>query len=374
MENFNSCTQRELEAYREILDKFEVSGNVTRIEAKVVKNGRINTTSVINMMTENGLRKLTLQRINTGVFKKPVELMENIAKATEHLHSKGKVALHVNKVKNPVKSKYLYFDKKTDSYWRLYDYIEPEDMRKLGEAIKAFCIDYNDFDATSLCETIPDFHNTSKRYSHFNAVLMNDLSALGEVRSNTCVPEYKYIIERSGKADILVKALREGKIPYRVCHNDTKINNVLFDIKTKEPLCWIDLDTVMPGTMLYDFGDAVRSGCSNLSEDATSIEGAGIVLEAFQAIAEGFIEGNDVITENEVNLMVEAAWMLTYEQGMRFLDDHIAGNHYFAVEYDGQNLERARVQLALNADIEAKYAKMQQIVKDAWQKELKRRK
>lgn len=375
-EIFNSCSQAEYEEYRELLDKFDIpTGNITKI--KVVKNGRINTTLVIYIMTENGMRTLTLQKINTNVFKKPVELMENVAKTTEHARKKGYVALHVNKVKYPVESKYVYYDKKTDSYWRLYDFIEAEclnavekaeDMQKLGEAIRDFCMIYSDFDASTLVETIPNFHNTSKRYSHFNAVLMKDLSSLGEVRSDTCKPEYEFITSHSEKASMIVDALKKGEIPYRVSHNDTKLNNVLFDKYTMKPMCMIDLDTVMPGTVLYDFGDAARYGCNTDSEEAVTTENVSFNLERFKALTEGFLKENTAITEREVKLLVDGVWMITYEQAIRFLDDHIDGNHYFGVEYDGKNLERARVQIALLKDIEAKYREMEQIVADAWQK------
>lgn len=361
----------ELQKYGTLLAKFDIpEGEITKI--KIVKNGRINTTVVVSLLTKDGLKRYTLQKINVSVFNNPVALMENVARVTKHICAKGKSALNVNCVKNPVVSKYLYFDSKTNSYWRLYDYIEADvknavedkkDMYMLGRAIGDYSRALNGFDVGSLFETIPDFHNTRKRYIHFCQTMDNDVISLEESRCVTCEEEIQFVYERAYKAILITEALEKGKIPLRVSHNDTKLNNVLFDKIKKEPLCLIDLDTVMPGTVLYDFGDAARYGCNTDSEDARTTEKVNFNLEYFNELTKGFLETmGDEITEEEVFMLVDSVWMMTFELAVRFLDDHIAGNLYFTVDYDGKNLERARVQMALLKDIEKKKKEMEESV------------
>ena len=364
----------DLEKCRFFLNMFGIKGTI--VQYQCTKNGRINDTVVIVVKTDEGeYKKYTLQKINTNVFKNPVELMENVANVTNHISNKGKVALHVNRVKDPKKSEYLYFDEATREYWRIYDFLEAdvknqveswEDMYFLGEAIGDFSLALNDFDATKLSETIKDFHNTASRFTHFTETRVKDLVSGSEVRSKTCEEEINFIVKRGERAALIVDALKLGHIPYRVSHNDTKLNNVLFDKKTHEPMCLIDLDTVMPGTVLYDFGDAARYGCNTEDEEATSTENVRFNFKYFEALTTGFLRAmKGAITKEEVALLVDSVWMMTYELAIRFLDDHIDGNHYFGVPYDGKNLERARVQIALLIDIEENYEALKEIVKEA---------
>lgn len=371
MKRQKNCSMHELQKYRELLANFDIpEGEITKI--KIVKNGRINTTVVISLLTKDGLKKYTLQKINVSVFNNPVALMENVASVTKHICAKRKSALNVNHVKNPIVSKYLYFDSKTDSYWRLYDYIEADvknavkddkDVYMLGRAIGDFSKALSDFDAGLLVETIPDFHHTRKRFRHFCETMDSDVISIDESRCVTCEEEIYFIYERAYKAIIITEALEKGNIPLRVSHNDTKLNNVLFDKTTKEPMCLIDLDTVMPGSVLYDFGDAARYCCNTESEEARTTEKVSFNLEYFNQLTKGFLETmGDEITKEEVFMLVDAVWMMTFELAIRFLDDHIAGNHYFTVDYDGKNLERARVQMALLKDIEKKKKVMEESV------------
>ena len=375
MDRIHGCSKHEFLEYRRILDNFNiVNGDIAKI--RVVKNGRINNTAVINIITVDGVKKYTLQRINEVVFQNPVELMKNVSSVTEHIRAKKGTSLCVNTVKNPVKSAYVYFDKDTKSYWRLYDYVEAdvknrvecaEDMYQLGRAIGEFAKYLSDFPASELVETIPDFHNTAKRYAAFCGTLKNDAKFFRDSRVNTCREEVEFIKARSGEVTKIVNALYENEIPLRVSHNDTKLNNVLFDKETGKPMCLIDLDTVMPGTVLYDFGDAARYGCNTESEEAASVENVSFNMEYFAYLVEGLLcSMKENITKKEVELLVDSVWMMTFELAIRFLDDHIDGNHYFGVEYDGKNLERARVQMALLCDIEKKYDEMKELVKEIW--------
>lgn len=371
MELFNSCSQVELQRFIELNNKFDIpSGHITTIRTK--SSGRINKTVMPVMNHEGaGFKKYVLQRINTHVFKEPNELMDNIVAVTNHLRDKGFVTLHPYVVKNPQKdvSPYLFYDEVLDEHWRLYDFIESDvkdsvetelDMYHLGEAMGQLSMALNDFDATRLVETIPGFHNTSRRYSRFvNTFTSSDKVA----RCKTCREEIDFIVERREKVGIIVNALRDGKIPCRVSHNDPKLNNVLFDKSTGKVLCLVDLDTVMPGTILYDFGDAARYGCNTASEEEVNLDMVCINFAYFRALTEGLLESmKEVITEEEVKLLVTSFWMMTHELAIRFLDDHIDGNHYFGVPYDGKNLERSKVQIKLEKEIEANWDYLQKIV------------
>lgn len=217
-------------------------------------------------------------------------------------------------------------------------------------------IDYN---AESLYETIPNFHNTKERYKSFiNAIERNKANRLDNV-----INEVNFIIERKSDTSILVDLLQKGKLPLRVTHNDTKISNILMDAKTKEGICVIDLDTIMPGLSLYDFGDAIRSGATHVSEDEKDLNKVFIDLEFFEAFTKGFLEGTaNSLTEKEIELLPMAVKIITLEQGIRFLTDYLNGDVYYKTNYNDQNLDRTRTQLKLVKDIEEKLNEMKNIV------------
>ena len=257
---------------KDLLSKFEISiGNITGLE--IISNGRINRSFSVTMHDDNGFVSYILQRINTNVFKKPKELMNNISRVTEHITQKGKETIHFKKVKEKFRNveygEYIYSD--NGACWRLMDFIESDvknqisgasDLTSLGEAIGDFAQALSDFDASCLVETIPNFHNTSARLGK----MVNRITAICfgpdaflQTRCRDCKEEIEFIIspKRTEKVGVITDAIRLGAIPVRVSHNDPKLNNVLFDKYTGKAKCMIDLDTVRPGTILYDFGDAV---------------------------------------------------------------------------------------------------------------------
>lgn len=363
---------------KDLLSKFEISiGNITGLE--IISNGRINRSFSVTMHDDNGFVSYILQRINTNVFKKPKELMNNISRVTEHITQKGKETIHFKKVKEKFRNveygEYIYSD--NGACWRLMDFIESDvknqissasDLTSLGEAIGDFAQALSDFDASCLVETIPNFHNTSARLGK----MVNRITAICfgpdaflQTRCRDCKEEIEFIIspKRTEKVGVITDAIRLGAIPVRVSHNDPKLNNVLFDKYTGKAKCMIDLDTVMPGTILYDFGDAVRYACNTESEESNNPQKVRINIEYFKAFCEGFISST-ILTEREANLLVDSVWLMTYELAIRFLDDHIDCNKYFGVDSDGDNLRRARVQIALLKDIEKNEREMRQIVSD----------
>lgn len=375
---FGKLSQQLTSEIKDLLSKFEISvGNITGLE--IISNGRINRSFSVTMHNDNGFASYILQRINTNVFKKPKELMNNISRVTEHITQKGKETIHFKKVKEKFQNveygEYIYSD--NGACWRLMDFIESDvknqisdarDLTSLGEAIGDFALALSDFDASCLVETIPNFHNTSARFGKMVnriASIYFGPDAFLQTRCRDCKEEIKSIIspKRAEKVGIITDAIRLGAIPVRVSHNDPKLNNVLFDRYTGKAKCMIDLDTVMPGTILYDFGDAVRYACNTESEESNNPQKVRINIEYFKAFCEGFISSTS-LTEREANLLVDSVWLMTYELAIRFLDDHIDCNKYFDVNSDGDNLRRARVQIALLKDIEKNEREMRQIVSD----------
>ncbi|MBR4073485.1 MAG: phosphotransferase, partial [Clostridia bacterium] len=211
-----------------------------------------------------------------------------------------------------------------------------------------------------LFETIPDFHNTPKRFGDFISAVEADVCGrAAEVKS-----EIEFIKQRKDFCSVLYKANEEGRLPFRVTHNDTKINNVMLDSKTRKALCVIDLDTIMPGFSVTDFGDSIRFGASTAAEDEKNLDKVWIDLELFQSYAKGFLEGcGGLLGPEEILLMPEGAKMMTLECGMRFLTDYLSGDTYFKTAYEGHNLDRCRTQLKLVADMEKHWDEMKEIVK-----------
>ncbi|MBQ4516297.1 MAG: aminoglycoside phosphotransferase family protein, partial [Clostridia bacterium] len=241
-------------------------------------------------------------------------------------------------------------------------YQQVENKEQFYHAAKAFGKFQNQlagFDASRLNETIPDFHNTRARFAQLKEAIKNDNAGrLKEVQA-----EVDFALARENMVGIVVDAIDKGEIPLRVTHNDTKLNNVLFDNKTDEAVCVIDLDTVMPGSMLYDYGDSIRFGASSGPEDEKDLDKIYCDLELFDAYTKGFLEElSDSITEKELDLLPFSARLMTYECGIRFLADYLNGDTYFKIHYPEQNLDRCRTQFKLVADMEAKDAQMIEIV------------
>ena len=338
-------------------------------------SGHINDTFRVTYETEKRQRRYILQRMNKNIFEKPVELMENIVHVTEWIKKKseengGDPERETLTVVCSRDGKPYYLDSE-GQYWRIYLFVEgttsydqvekPSDFYESAVSFGHFQRMLADFPAKSLHETIPDFHNTRKRLNTlFEHVEKDPCNRVHEVPD-----EIAYLSFVSDKAAELSELFANGEIPRRVTHNDTKANNVLFDKVTKEPLVVIDLDTIMPGMSMYDFGDAVRFIANTSAEDEPDTSKVFFDTGKFRAFAKGFIrETKDLLTEVELKNLVKASFSITVEQASRFLDDCLTGDHYFRYEYPKHNLVRARCQLQLAKDIEKKWSELEWIIQD----------
>jgi len=240
---------------------------------------------------------------------------------------------------------------------------EAENLEQLYSAAKGFAKFQKrlaDFPAEKLSETIKDFHNTPKRFENLEKAIKEDKMG----RAESVKEEIKFALAQKEWISAVVDGIADGSIPLRVTHNDTKINNILFDAATMDAICVIDLDTVMSGSMLYDFGDALRIGASTAAEDEVDLSKVSFDLEAFEAFSKGYMkEMKDTLTEREIELLPLSAKLLTYECGIRFLTDYLEGDTYFKIHRPEHNIDRARTQLKLVADMTEKFEKMQNIIK-----------
>ena len=326
-------------------------------------HGHINYTFVV---TTDKKKKYILQRINTHVFKKPVELMENVIAVTEHIRKKvddPKTALCFLPTKE---GKFYYVDNRR-RYWRCYELVDgfcleapesDEDFYESAVAFGRFQQQLSDFPAETLHETIPNFHNTPDRYRQLKIAMDEDACD----RVKFAQKELDFILEREEEAGSIQRLLEAGKLPLRVTHNDTKLNNVLLDLETRKALCVLDLDTVMPGTSLFDFGDSIRFGAATAPEDTQELSQMSMDLHLFEVYTKGFLEACTTITDEEIAVLPLGAKIITLELAVRFLTDYLESDHYFKTDYPDHNLVRARAQLKLVEDMEAKWYRMQRIV------------
>ena len=328
--------------------------------------GHINVTYLV--VTESG-RRYILQKINNSIFKDVPGLMGNIAAVTKYLRTiisdpRGVLTL----VPTTDGADYLEFD--DGSFWRVYDFVEqslclqaPEsadDFYQSAVAFGTFQQQLKDFPAETLCEVIPNFHNTVDRYRIFKEALAADVCG----RAANVKAEIEFALAREEEAGTLVNMLAEGKLPLRVTHNDTKLNNVMLDEATRKPLCVIDLDTTMPGLSLYDFGDSIRFGAATAAEDEKDLSKMVMDIKLFETYTKGFLSACPGLTENERDMLPMGAKLMTLECGVRFLTDYLSGDTYFRTHYEGQNLDRCRTQFKLVADMESKWEDMKRIVKE----------
>jgi len=334
-------------------------------------NGHINDTFLVTSKTADDCdKRYILQAINTNVFKKPEEVMHNIELVTSYLKSQTD---DDRKVLSLVYTKEgdSYFKDNDGSYWRLYDFIEDsiclelpestEDFHQSAIAFGQFQKMLNSFPVEKLFETIPDFHNTPDRYKKFLAAVENDICG----RAAGVAEEIAFVNDRKDFYSLLFDSNKKGLLPLRVTHNDTKINNVMLDGKTRTALCVIDLDTIMPGFSVNDFGDSIRFGASTAAEDEKDLSKVEMDINLFRTYAEGFVKGcGGLLTKDEIKLMPEGAKMMTIECGMRFLTDYLEGDTYFKTKYAEHNLDRCRTQFKLVADMEAKWDAMKKIVEE----------
>ena len=333
--------------------------------------GHINDTFVV--WRADHTKRFILQRINTDTFTDPAGLMENICGVTRHLRAKiqaegGAPGRECLNVISTLSGAAYYIDSEGNA-WRAYDFVEntvclqqvgcESDFRTVAETLGKFQNQLADYPASTLHETIARFHDTPNRYANFEKALAAD--ALG--RAKTIAPEIAFIRAREKDCHVLLDQLAAGKIPLRVTHNDTKLNNVMIDNKTGKGLCVIDLDTVMPGSALYDYGDSIRFGASTAAEDEQNLDLVSCDMNLFEIYTKGYTEGcAGSLTEKEIRLMPMGAKLMTLECGMRFLTDHLQNDIYFKIHRENHNLDRARTQFKLVADMEAKWDQMNAIV------------
>ncbi len=351
----------------EILEKYNIEGKLVNYTQN--NSGNINKTYVATFQKEDGTtKKYLIQKINTKVFTEPYKLMKNIEGVTKYLKKEminekdnNHKVLEVVKTKDNKSLCYITNASDTREYYRIYEYIEnaisydssvdKDIVYNTGKAFGNFQKLLRDYPMNKLEETIKDFHNTPERYKK----LMYDIKVDSEGRVEEAAREIVFIIKREEYLSLIMEDLNSKRIPLRVTHNDTKVNNVMMNKDTGDFLAVIDLDTVMPGSMLFDYGDGIRSTASTASEDETDLNKVSLDLELFKAYTDGYLsEMAPYLTYEEVSLMAESILIITLELAIRFLNDYINGDTYFKTNYEKHNLDRTRNQIHLVKDIETK--------------------
>lgn len=349
----------------EVCKGFCIEG--TFVGYETIQVGNVNRTYEVKFVLPDGSRKSFLvQNVNTYVFKNPVQVMENIDKVTEHIRAKrpGQVTLHFHHTSD--RKTYIVDGK---NFWRMTNFIpsttynavqDKNVVRNAGRAFGDFQAQLADFDSSELYETIADFHDTRKRFEKLIAdAKLDPCGKVAQVR-----PELEYLLSVQDQACTLTDLYRQGKLPLRATHNDTKINNVLFDKDGSSALVVIDLDTVMPGLVGHDFGDAIRFAANRVEEDSPEFEKAGVDMDVFRAFTEGFLEKTvGMLTQLEIDTLAVSCLALTVELATRFLDDYILGSPYFKINYPEHNLVRTRCQIALAKDMQRKMPQMEACVR-----------
>jgi Ser/Thr protein kinase RdoA (MazF antagonist) len=343
-----------------IASAFQIEG--TPIRWKEFGNGHINRT--VKVYTDTG-REYVLQRINKYVFRNPVQLMINAKAVTDFIRQRvtdPRMVLHFMNTHEGL----AYHQDEDGEYWRMCDFIggfsldvpeTEEDFYQSALAFGRFQQMLADFPAHTLYETVPNFHNTPDRYAQLKESVQQDLCG----RVAEAKPEIDFLLERERQAGTLQRMLDRGELPLRVTHNDTKLNNVLLDKENRKALCVLDLDTVMPGLSLYDFGDSIRFGAATAAEDEPDVSLMALDLHLFEVYTKGYLEAAD-LTDTEVEMLPMGAYVITLELATRFLKDHLDGDLYFKTAYPGHNLVRARAQIKLAADMQLKLTEMNRIV------------
>ena len=356
-----------------VVNQFDLGGKV--IELKRYGSGHINDTYILGIRQPDGLEhRAILQKMNKYVFKNPVEVMENIMNVTSYLRDRiteenGDPTRETMSVICAKDGRPFAVDSK-EEYWRCltfitdavsYDQVERiSDFYESAVAFGKFQRLLADYPAETLHETIKGFHDTKARFEVFKNAIEEDVC--GRVAS--VKEEIDFYLGHEQLANIFGDLLAQGEIPLRVTHNDTKLNNVMIDKNTGKGICVVDLDTVMPGLAMNDFGDSIRFGASTAAEDEQDLDKVWCSMEHFEAYAKGFIEGcGGQLTQKEIELMPMGAQVMTFECGMRFLTDYLQGDTYFKTHREGQNLDRSRTHIKLIQDMEAKWDIMNDIIK-----------
>ena len=355
-----------------VLDNFKIDG--TLISVAPYGFGHINSTYLAVYENDEKPERYILQKINTKLFKSVDELMSNIALVTdfnrERIVKRGgnpdRESLTVIKTKGGES----YYRREDGECFRVFIFIEntvayqtvtkPKDFYYSAIAFGSFSNLLAEFDASKLYEILPNFHNTKVRYQNFLAALEKDEFD----RAKDCQQEIEFIKAREHYYSKIVDLLESGKMPLKVTHNDTKLNNVLLDDKTGEPVAVIDLDTIMPGSLCYDFGDSIRFGCNPCDEDEKDLSKVNFRLDLYETYLKGYLEAvGERITDIEKENLAFGSILMTIECGMRFLTDYLSGDTYFRTHRPGQNLDRARTQLKLVSDMEKILDQMNALIK-----------
>lgn len=358
---------------KEICSQFDIGGEYLECEENF--SGNINNTFKVTFMRGGEIKEYILQKINKHVFKEPEKVMDNIVRVTDHVREKvvkrnQSTRTGVLRAFPSLKDNVHYVIDDVGEYWRCYRYIHNsitydacDDLgliEKMGVAFGKFQNDLIDFDAESLFITIPDFHNTKKRYNDFReAITLDPLKRVKKVEN-----EITKLLSFEQKACKLQDYIDQNQIPLRVTHNDTKCNNVSFDKDSGEVLAVLDLDTVMPGAIAHDFGDAIRFIANSRKEDDPNFKLVKINLEKYESFAKGFIgEVKDLLTDLEKETLVLGVFTMTVELAVRFLTDYILGDVYFRNKYPGHNVDRAKNQIVLAEDMLVNFDKMEETLK-----------
>jgi len=370
MDSEGEIMGREEREILRIAEQFEMEGAPE--SAAPYGSGHINDTYLLTCKLKKGYKKYIIQRINHEIFKKPWELMENVVRVTEFLQKKieesggnpEREALHVILLKDGAS----YCKWEDGTYWRMYRFIEgaasydavkePRDFYESAVSFGHFQKLLEDYPAETLYEAIPDFHNTIDRFANFKRALEEDVMH----RASGVQEEIRFVLEREKDCHVLCDMLSGGEIPLRVTHNDTKLNNIMIDDETGKGICVIDLDTVMPGSALYDYGDSIRFGANTGAEDEKDLSKVSCDIELFSLYTKGYIEGCEgSLTETEIRMMPMGAKLMTLECGMRFLTDYLEGDHYYKIHRPEHNLDRCRTQFKMVKDMEEKWEILQGI-------------
>ena len=355
-----------------IVEKFAIRGETTAITQ--INKGYINRTYRVETISDTGhIHKYTLQRINTNVFPDVDALMDNFKLTTDHLYGRFLLPGHGKKgsvqTVRPTKDGRAFL-RDESGCWRMLSHFDgvysldipdrPETFYHAGNAFGRFLREMSDVDVKDVKEVIPNFHNTKSRYMDLEKSISRDPKG----RVKDVLPEIEFVRARADKYGMISDALESGKIPTRICHNDCNLNNILFDNETHLPVAIIDLDTVMPSSPLYDYGDSMRIGTNTATDDEKDLSKVSCDLNLYEQYARGYLEAcGDVLTKEELELLPYASLIITSEDGIRFLMDHIDGDTYYNIYYPGQNLDRSRTQLKLVEDMEKKLPEIKNILR-----------
>lgn len=368
------ATSGPINEIQNIIDQFAIRGDVTSITQ--ITKGYINRTYRVETLSDTGhVHKYTLQRINTNVFPDVDAVMANFKLTTNHLFGKFLLKGHRKdgtgsvQTLRPTKDGCAFL-RHDSGCWRMMNYFDdvysldipdrPETFYHAGVAFGRFLKEMSDVEAEEIKIVIPNFHNTMSRYLDLEEAITKDPKGrVQQVRR-----EIEFVRARADRYGMISEALESGRIPTRICHNDTNLNNILFDNESHLPVAIIDLDTVMPSSALYDYGDSMRIGTNTAKDDEKDLSKVSCDLNLYEEYARGYLEAcGDILTEEELKLLPYASLIITSEDGIRFLMDHINGDTYYNIYYPGQNLDRARTQLKLVEDMEKKLPQIKQILR-----------